>query len=91
MIELELKLKLPADFLQLTGINPKEAPIVIQRELAVYFFAQGTLTFGQARRLAKLSKWEFMALLKDRKIPLHYGLTEYKEDLLTIRELTKSS
>jgi len=88
---IELKLKLPADFLQLTGINPDEAPVVIQRELAVYFFEQGVLTFSQARKLAQLSKWKFMALLRDRKVTLHYGLAEYKEDLLTIKELSKSS
>jgi predicted HTH domain antitoxin len=87
----ELKLKLPAYFLELTGINPEDASIVILRELAVHYFQQGILTFGQARRLTNLSKWEFMTLLKDRKIPLHYGLTEFKDDLIIIEKLAKSA
>ncbi|MBE7546072.1 UPF0175 family protein [Candidatus Kuenenia sp.] len=52
------------------------------------FFEKKLLSFGQARQFSGLSVWDFLEFLRERKIPLHYDLAEYEEDLETIRELS---
>lgn len=52
----------------------------MKRELAVSLYAQGALSFGKARALAELSKWEFHILLGEREIPRHYTEEELAED-----------
>jgi len=47
------------------------------------------LSFGQARQLAELSVWDFLELLRERKVALHYGIPEYEEDLKTIQDLSQ--
>jgi len=36
---------------------------------------------GVARKLAGISKWEFIEGLAERKIPRHYGEKELQEDI----------
>lgn len=50
-------------------------------ELAVTLYAQGILSFGKARQLSGLSKYEFGMLLGTRGIPRHYTEEELKDDL----------
>ena len=59
----------------------------IQRELAVHLFAEGKLSFGKARELATMGFGEFQQLLARRRIPMHYDIEEYEEDLATSRAL----
>lgn len=59
----------------------------IQRELAVHLFSEGKLSFGKARELAQMGFWEFQQLLASRRIPLHYDLAEYEEDMATLARL----
>ena len=59
----------------------------IKQELAIHFFRMERLSFGQARRLAELSVVDFLDVLKERKIPLHYDLADYEDDLNTMKEL----
>ncbi|WP_413173544.1 UPF0175 family protein [Anabaena azotica] len=49
-------------------------------------YAQNIFTFGQARRLANLSVWEFQQLLGNRKIQRHYTEVDLLEDVKTITE-----
>jgi predicted HTH domain antitoxin len=46
------------------------------------------LGFGQARQFSGLSVWEFLDLLRERRIPLHYDFSEYEEDSETVGRLT---
>ena len=54
-------------------------------ELAVALYAQGLLSFGRARELAGLGKYEFGQLLGERGIPRHYGREELEDDLAYAR------
>lgn len=58
----------------------------LKRELALTLFQQERLTLAQASRLAEMSQLPFQALLADRQIPIHYGIEEFREDLLTLRQ-----
>lgn len=50
-------------------------------ELAVTLYAQGLLSFGKARELAQLDKYQFGQLLGQRGIARHYGSEELADDL----------
>jgi predicted HTH domain antitoxin len=57
----------------------------ILREIAIKLYARNIFTFGQARRLANLSVWEFQQLLGQHNIQRHYSETDLVEDLDTIK------
>ena len=44
-------------------------PEELKRELAVYLFQQGKLSFGKAREMADMSAWDFQFMLGSRKYP----------------------
>ncbi len=58
----------------------------LKQELALTLFQQERLTLAQASRLAEIDQLAFQSLLAERKIPIHYGITEFREDLQTLRE-----
>jgi predicted HTH domain antitoxin len=54
-------------------------------ELAIALYAQQVLSFGKARELAAMSKYEFGQLLGKRSVPRHYGREELEDDLAYAR------
>ena len=58
----------------------------LKQELALALFQQERLTLAQASRLAETTQLEFQALLAERRIPIHYGVEEFREDLQTLRQ-----
>jgi len=59
----------------------------LKRELALTLFQQERLTLAQASRLAEMDQLTFQALLADRRIPIHYGVEEFRDDIRTLHEL----
>ena len=57
----------------------------IRQEIALQLYAQNIFTFGQARRLANLSVWEFQQLLGQQKIERHYNEADLDQDISTIQ------
>jgi predicted HTH domain antitoxin len=55
------------------------------KELAVALYAHGLLSFGKARELAGMGKYEFGRLLGERGAPRHYGREELEDDLAYAR------
>jgi predicted HTH domain antitoxin len=72
---------IPDEILQATGMSVPE----LQREFALFLFAEDKATLGQASRLAGMSQIEFQQLLASRKVPVHYDVAEFEEDLETLR------
>jgi predicted HTH domain antitoxin len=58
----------------------------LKEELALALFQKERLTLSQASGLAEVSHLAFQALLAERRIPIHYGVVEFREDLRTIRQ-----
>ncbi len=54
-------------------------------ELALTLYAQNLLSFGKARELAGMGKYEFGQLLGKRDIVRHYSQEELEDDLLYAR------
>jgi len=69
--EIALSLKLPAELMESR----------LTEELAVHLYQQGLLTWGKARALACLSKWQFAEPLGQRRIARHYAQEDLAEDL----------
>jgi len=76
-------LQMPFDVLQATRLTADE----LRRELALHLFREQKLSFGKARELAQMTVREFLHLLGSRSISVHYDVTEYEEDLQTLRSL----
>ena len=58
----------------------------VKIELALSLYKKGILSFGQARKLAELSKWEFIELLEKEGIKIVYDEEEFENDLKVIKE-----
>jgi predicted HTH domain antitoxin len=59
----------------------------LRRELALTLFQQERLTLAQASSLAGASQREFQQLLAERRIAIHYGSEEFRQDLETLRQM----
>jgi predicted HTH domain antitoxin len=53
----------------------------LRRELAIALYTQDILSFGKARELAEMDKYEFGQLLSGRRVARHYGFEELDDDL----------
>ena len=79
----KIAIEIPREVIHATRMTPEE----LRRELAIYLFQQGRLSFGKAREMADMTAWAFQQLLGSRGIPVHYDLEDYQEDLATLKEL----
>jgi predicted HTH domain antitoxin len=79
----KMSLVIPDEILQATGMSEAE----LRQEIAVLLFQKEKLTLGQASRLAGINQLQFQHLLASRQIPVHYDVSEFEEDLKTLREL----
>ena len=75
-------IEIPREILNITHLTPEE----LKRELAVYLFQQGKLSFGKAREMADMSTWDFQFMLGSRSIPVHYDVEDYAEDRATLKK-----
>ena len=79
-------LEIPPELVEALRVPPDEKPARLHRELAVRLYQKGLLSFGKARELAGLSKWEFHWLLGEEGIVRRYDSEELEVDLRTLGE-----
>ena len=80
-------LEIPAELKQALRVPPEEQLARLRRELAVRLYQKDLLSFGKARELAGMSKWEFHFLLGEEGIVRRYDAEELEEDLRTLESL----
>jgi predicted HTH domain antitoxin len=80
-------LAIPNDLLEAIRLPTSEKLLRLRHELAIRLYQTELLTFGKARQLAKMSKWEFHELLGKENITRHYDVTELETDLETLEKL----
>jgi predicted HTH domain antitoxin len=68
-------------------LPPSERLSRVKRELAIRLYQKRLLSFGKARELAQMTKWEFHSLLGDEAIERNYDLEELESDLNTLEQL----
>jgi predicted HTH domain antitoxin len=78
-----MSIVIPDDIFQATRMTEDE----LRQEIAVLLFQKEKLTLGQGSRLAGISQLQFRRLLASRQIPLHYDVSEFEEDIETLKEL----
>jgi len=77
-----IAIEIPREIIHATRMTPEE----LRRELAIYLFQQGKLSFGKAREMAGMTVWTFQQLLGSRGIAIHYDLEDYEADRSTLKE-----
>lgn len=77
-----MSLVIPDQILQSTRMSETE----LRQEIAVLLFQKEKFTLGQASQLAGMNQLHFQHLLASRKIPIHYDVTEFEQDLKTLQE-----
>jgi predicted HTH domain antitoxin len=83
----KLILEIPDEITEGLRIPPAERLARLKSELAIRLYQKGILSFGKARELAQLSKWEFHSLLAQENIERNYDLEELETDLDTLEKL----
>jgi len=78
---MSIQLEIPDDVVQAIRLPAAEQKHQLLVELAVALYARGILSFGKARELAQMSKYEFGILLGQREIPRHYDAEDLDDDL----------
>jgi len=68
------ELELPDDLVMSIKLPREEMPARLKRELALRLYEKGLLSFGKARELAGMTKWEFSKLLGEEDILRHYDV-----------------
>lgn len=78
---MSVQLQIPDAVVQAIRLPEERIVQELLVELAVGLYAQGLLSFGKARALASMGKYEFGCRLGERGVPRHYGREEMEEDL----------
>lgn len=71
------------------GFSEEKVKVEIKRSLALDLFKKGVLSFGKAASLANMCKSDFIVLLDQEGIPLHYGVEALERDIETAEKLSK--
>jgi predicted HTH domain antitoxin len=79
--EMSIQIEIPTDVAQAIRLPLEEQKEQLLLELAVALYARGILSFGKARELVGLSKYEFGILLGKRDVPRHYEADDLQDDL----------
>jgi predicted HTH domain antitoxin len=61
----------------------------LKLELALSLYAACKVSLIQAADVASVDFFDFQGLLRDRKIPQHYGVQDLENDMRTLQELKK--
>lgn len=77
-------IEIPDKILRSVKIPPGEINERVKQELAIRLYEQGILTFGKARELAGMNKWDFHNLLGKKGIIRKYDMEELERDLKTL-------
>jgi len=87
MIMETVALEISSNLTEALRVPPAEQADRLRQELAIRLYQKELLSFGKARELARMSKWEFHHLLGQEKIIRHYETADLEEDLETLERL----
>ncbi|MBM3129917.1 MAG: UPF0175 family protein [Chloroflexi bacterium] len=82
-----LVLEIPGELSASLRVPPEEQLARLRRELAARLYQKEILTFGKARELARLTKWEFSLFLGEEGILRRYDEEDLKQDMQTLEAL----
>ena len=77
-----IELQIPESIVQAMRLPESRIKEELAIELSLALYSQDIISFGKARELAGLGKYEFAMLLGKREICRHYGREELEDDIL---------
>jgi len=80
------EIEVPEDILTSIKIPKKELEKTLKLDLAMVLYQREEVSLGNARKLAGISKWDFLEELGRRKISRHYTEKELEEDLIFAKD-----
>lgn len=80
---------LPEDLLQAAQIPPRKASAEVKKMVVLYLYARGTISLAKAAEWLGVSQWEFFELNREWGLPIHYAADDYREDQVTLANLSK--
>jgi predicted HTH domain antitoxin len=83
-----LQISISDSILQALRLPEQRVEQELRRELAIALYTQDILSFGKARELAEMDKYEFGQLLALRGVVRHYSFVELDDDLSAIAALS---
>jgi len=78
---MDVQLHIPDSVVQAIRLPEERISQELLVELAIALYRQGILSFGKARELADIGKYEFGQLLGKRGVLRHYGQEDLEDDL----------
>jgi len=80
-----VQLRIPDSVTQAIRLPEDRISDELKIELAIALYRQSMLSFGKARELAGMGKYEFGKLLAERGVVRHYTQEELEDDLAYAR------
>ena len=77
-----MKIEIPNDALNRANLTEDE----LRLELALFLYEKNIFTLESASKFAQLDSYLFQKKLGERKIPVHYTLDDFHDDLSTVNE-----
>jgi predicted HTH domain antitoxin len=78
-----MNITVPDEALKGTSFDREHALL----DLALGIYADSRATLGQAARIACMPQAQFMKELASRKIPLHYSVADFQQDMAVLERL----
>ena len=78
---MSVTLNVSDDFAQRLETQPQAAEAELHLELAVALYRSGSLPVGKAARVAGMTEDRFSELLRQRRVPMPYSMTDLEHDI----------
>ena len=78
---MSVTLNVSDDFARLLEYQPEAAEEELHLELAVALYRSGSLPVGKAARVANLAEERFSEILRQRRVPMPYSMTDLEHDI----------
>lgn len=78
---MSVTLNVSDDFAQRLESQPEAAEAELHLELAVALYRSGSLPVGKAARVASMTEELFTEILRQRRVPIPYSLTDLEHDI----------
>ncbi|MDF5720422.1 MAG: UPF0175 family protein [Rhizonema sp. PD37] len=77
-----MSLVIADEILKASGLSESELLL----EIVIMLFEKEKLTLGKASRLVGQDQIQFQRLLASRRIPVHYDVAEFREDIKSLKQ-----
>ncbi len=77
-----MKIEIPNDALKRGNLSENQ----LRLELALFLYQKNIFTLEAASKFAEMDSSQFQKKLGEHKIPVHYSIKDFEDDLRTLNE-----